>query len=35
MVWLAIYDDDILRESFGAKITYCTVNILPSAYQSY
>jgi len=35
MVWLSMYDDDILCEVFKMKIAYCKVNILPYSFCSY
>jgi hypothetical protein len=35
MVWLAMYDEDILCEVFKMKIAYCKENIVPYQFCSY
>ena len=35
MVWLALYDEDILSTNLKQKIAYCKDNILPSQYLNY
>ena len=34
MVWLAVYDDDILEEIIKNKISMCKVTILPQAFYT-
>lgn len=35
MVWLAMYDDDLLLNNFKQKIGYCKDNLIPSEFASY
>ena len=35
MVWLAMYDDDMLLNNFKQKIGYCKDNLIPSEFASY
>lgn len=35
MIWLSMYDDDILGEVFKSKIAYCMTTILPYQFCSY
>jgi len=35
MVWLAMYDDDMLLNNFKQKIGYCKNNLIPSEFASY
>jgi len=35
MIWLAVYDDDILATNLKQKIAYCKDNLLPSQYINY
>ena len=35
MIWLALYDEDILSGNLKQKIAYCKDNMLPSQYLNY
>lgn len=35
MIWLALYDEDILGNNFKQKIAYCKDNLLPQQYLNY
>ena len=35
MIWLAVYDEDILGSNLKQKIAYCTDNLLPQQFMNY
>ena len=35
MIWLALYDEDILSSNIKQKIAYCTDNRLPQQFMNY
>ena len=35
MIWLAVYDEDILTSNLKQKIAYCKDNLLPQQFLNY
>jgi CMP-N-acetylneuraminic acid synthetase len=35
MIWLAVYDEDILGSNLKQKIAYCKDNLLPQQFMNY